>query len=83
MSFPYEMRALINFRDIRFLEEILENKAESFNENSSEVNIYLKTRNGMLDSFISDVRGDLNLVQLSIGLVTVYTIFFLGGCSPV
>ena len=49
----------MNFQNVLDLEDMIETKAQSFNENSQEIEVYLKTMNGQLDSFVNDVMADL------------------------
>jgi Niemann-Pick C1 protein len=36
-----------------------------------------------MDAFIGDVLDDLDLIQISLMLVSVYSIFFMGSFSPI
>lgn len=74
-----------NFKrtELNLVEKALEDKAKEFNKNSKAVNIYLFTPNGLRESFSGDMTNDLSLVQISIMLVAIYCILFMGGCSPI
>lgn len=54
-----------------------------FSKESSILNVYMYTLGGLEDSFSSDIEGDLLNVQLSMNLVAVYCVFFMGSCSPI
>jgi len=41
------------------------------------------TQYGLRQSFSGDIQDDLGLVQMSISLVAVYCILFMGSCSPI
>jgi Niemann-Pick C1 protein len=61
----------------------LEIFAQEFNLDSQFINVYVMTMNSFDNAFASDVLGDLTLVQVAIGFVAIYCIFFLGSCSPI
>jgi predicted RND superfamily exporter protein len=65
------------------VEKALEEEAKKFNKESKFVNIFLFTPNGLKESFDGDLNSDLGIVQISVTLVAVYCIIFLGGCSPI
>jgi len=65
------------------VEKALEEQAKELNKDSKFVNIYLFTPNGLKESFEGDMTNDLGLVQVSVSLVAVYCIIFMGGCSPI
>lgn len=82
LGYPY------NFGDysrdeLNKVEAAAEDAAEEFNKKSKAVNIYLFTPNGLRESFSGDITNDLSLVQVSVMLVAVYCIVFMGGCSPI
>lgn len=55
-----------------------------FNEKTSmKLNFYVFTASGLSESFSNDIQSDLILIQISLGLVAVYCIFFMGSCSPI
>ena len=41
------------------------------------------TTKGLTDSFLSDIKNDLDLISMSMGFVALYCIFFMGSFSPV
>jgi len=41
------------------------------------------TNYGLREAFSGDMQNDLALVQISISLVAIYCIFFMGSCSPI
>lgn len=57
--------------------------ADEFNANSNYINIYLYTEVAMRDAYETDILSDLKLVMISVGLVCVYCILFMGSCSPI
>ena len=69
--------------EIRQLEEAIQNATDKFNKDSKHVNFFLFTQTGLLESFRSDIQDDLSLIQVALGLVAVYCIFFMGSCSPI
>ena len=58
-------------------------QTENFNSRSKHIEFYLHTSKGLRDSFASDIKGDLGLISVSIGLVSLYCILFMGSFSPV
>lgn len=64
-------------------EEALMEQTENFNSRSKHIEVYLYTSKGLRDSFASDIKGDLGLISISIGLVSLYCILFMGSFSPV
>ena len=61
----------------------IEEMSIKFNKESSEINAYLFTAGSLKEAFSSDLTSDLNLVQISISLVAVYCIIFMGSWSPI
>ena len=61
----------------------LEELATNFNKDSQEINIYIFSQGMLQDAFAGDLLGDLRFVQVSVSLVAVYTLFFMGTCSPI
>lgn len=41
------------------------------------------TKQALLESFAQNISDDFFLIAMSIVLVSTYTVFILGGCSPV
>ena len=70
-----------NQRDA-FLEAV-EDLAEELNKESKGVNLYLLTDHGLRAAFSGDLLNDLSLVQISVTLVAVYCILFMGSFSPI
>jgi Niemann-Pick C1 protein len=58
-------------------------ETDDFNSKSKHIELYLYTSKALSDSFISDIKNDLDLISISMGLVVAYCIFFMGSFSPV
>ena len=58
-------------------------ETKKFNSQSEYIEVYLYTTVGLRDSFAADIKGDLGLISVSIGLVSLYCIMFMGSFSPV
>lgn len=69
--------------ELQLLEEEMEKTAIEFSKNSKRVNIYMFTNYGLRQAFSGDMQDDLALVQISISLVAVYCVMFMGSCSPI
>jgi hypothetical protein len=70
-------------KQLRDFEAALMAQTEKFNSQSQNIKVYLYTSKGLRDSFVSDIKGDLDLISMSIGLVSLYCILFMGSFSPV
>ena len=77
-------------RNLEYEEELyayFEHKAVQaaidYNKQTKFINLQLFTLEGVKQAFLGDIIGDLALVQTAINLVLVYTLFFLGSCSPI
>ena len=62
---------------------LCEDASIKFNSESKHINAYLFTAGMIQEAFESDLTSDLNLVQVSVSLVAVYTIIFMGSWSPI
>jgi len=81
-SFIYS-QGKYSVNELRDFEVALNDLAEDFSATSKYVNVFLFSAGGFSQAFSNDILGDLTLVQVSITLVAVYTILFMGGFSPI
>mmetsp|Transcript_27376 Transcript_27376/g.41634 ORF Transcript_27376/g.41634 Transcript_27376/m.41634 type:complete len:472 (+) Transcript_27376:583-1998(+) len=81
---PYERRDGITKEDAEELENGVEDIIDAFNsETDKSITVHLFTQSLLGEAFSGDILDDLKFVQVSIGLVAVYCIFFMGSCSPI
>ena len=64
-------------------ENELQDAIKEFNEGTKYVNFYLYTNSGVFQAFSSDLAGDLIFVQFALLLIVMYSVIFMGGCSPI
>lgn len=64
-------------------EEKLQEMVDEFNANSKHVKIYLFSVYGLRLAFREDILADLNMIQVAIILVAVYTVVVLGTFSTI
>ena len=82
LGYPYQFGTYTK-EQLNLVEKALEDVAIEFSKTSKHVNIFLFTPNGLRESFSGDMTNDLGLVQVSVTLVAIYCIIFMGGCSPI
>jgi hypothetical protein len=59
------------------------NRVKAFAKKSKYITCYSLTIQAFVESFGKNISDDFFLILMSIVLVSCYTIFVLGGCSPV
>ena len=64
-------------------ELLIEDFALTFNSESKQINAYMFSAGQLQEAFESDLTDDLNKVQMSVSLVAVYCIVFMGSWSPI
>mmetsp|Transcript_18041 Transcript_18041/g.30748 ORF Transcript_18041/g.30748 Transcript_18041/m.30748 type:complete len:538 (+) Transcript_18041:285-1898(+) len=82
MGVPYQ-RLNYSRTFIQELETKVGDFAQEFAANSTLINIFMFTEAGLTESFSGDIQDDLALVQVSVMLVAIYTILFMGSFSPI
>ena len=82
MALPYQKRDYKE-KDTNGFEVEFQDMAIKFTESSTLINVFVFSQAGIQESFSNDIQGDLSLVQISVMLVAVYTILFMGSFSPI
>jgi len=82
LGFPYKLNDFTK-NQTEYLELEIQTLATEFNQFSKYLDVYVFTGKGLSQAFSSDIRADLKLVQLSVQIVAVYCILFMGSFSPI
>ena len=61
----------------------LQEQIATWGENNELISTYMFTDDTWEYYFFVDVLNDLGLLAIAIFLVTIYSYFVLGGCSPI
>ena len=64
-------------------EDKIQDAVQEFNKNAKFGEYYMMSNSGIFQAFSSDLAGDLVFVLFSFALIFVYSVSFLGSCSPV
>ena len=80
---PYQQPDEYTKEDIQEMEYYIRDLVEDFTEKSELLEIYMFSPGLLSESFSTDILADLAWVQVSIALVSVYCIVFMGSCSPI